>query len=215
MKFQVTNFTCGGYSIGISCSLLLVDPFSLTTFIKKWANLHNNLIISTNKSSPKIPTFYLPNHGKPASSPSLLMGSNTTKDAAHTVIFKIPTKILNLDTNIHKNLAALCIGEAERDAGRKMASNLSLFLKVPSQDGVEVLSRQGLLESPKLSGYSSINGMSCARTWDELELDSVCFSDGNKPVYASCWINSVVDEGSVMIVPSSTDSGVTIVVTFN
>lgn len=143
------------------------------------------------------------------------MGSNTTKDAAHTVIFKIPTKILSLYSNTHKSLAALCIDEAERDAGRKLASNLSLFLKVPSEDDrVEVLSRQGLLESAPKSGLS-INGMSCARTWDELELESVCFSDGNKPVYASCWINSVVDEGSVMIVPSSTDSGVVIVVTFN
>lgn len=210
---QVTNFTCGGYSIGISCSLLLVDPFVLTTFIKKWAHLHNNLI--SRNEAPKIPTFYLPNHGKPASSPALLMGSNTTKDAAHTLIFKIPTDILNSDNNIHKNLAALCVHEAERDAGRKLASNLSIFFKVPLEDDkVEVLSRQELLDSPK-SGYS-INGMmSCARTWDELELDSICFSDGNKPVYASCWINSVVDEGSVMIVPSSTDSGVNIVVTFN
>ncbi|KAH6819468.1 hypothetical protein C2S51_003071 [Perilla frutescens var. frutescens] len=208
--FYVTNFKCGGYSIGISCSLLLVDPFLLTTFIKKWANAHNN-IISRNES-PKIPTFFLPNHGKPTSSPSLLMGSNTTKDVGESVIFNIPTKILDLD-KIHKNLAALCVDEAERDAGRKLASNLSLFLKVPSEDDkVEVCTRQGLLDGPK--SCLGMNGMSRARTWDELELDEICFGEGNKSVYASCWINSVVDEGSVMIVPSTDDLGVKIVVTF-
>ncbi|XP_057767537.1 shikimate O-hydroxycinnamoyltransferase [Salvia miltiorrhiza] len=206
---QVTNFRCGGYSIGISCSLLLADPFALTAIIKKWANLHSKLV-STNEI-PQIPTFYLPNHGTPPSSPSLLMGSNTAKDAAESVIFKIPAKVLDSDS---KNLAALCVQEAERDVGRELAPSLSLLVKVTSSDEddrVEAWSRQGLLECLKL-GYS-VNGMRCARTWDELGLDSICFSEGNKPVYASCWINSVVDEGSVIVVPS-VDQGVQVVVTY-
>ncbi|KAI3463602.1 hypothetical protein Pfo_020265 [Paulownia fortunei] len=209
---QVTNFSCGGYSIGISCSLLLVDPFVLTSFLKRWSNAHNNMVSRTDV--PKIPTFYLPNLGKPGSSPALLMGSNTGKNAAESVIFKIPTKILDLDNNIHKNLAALCINEAEREVGRTMASNLSLFLKVPAEDAkVEFCSREGLLESPS----GNINGLTCARTWDELGLDSICFNEGKKPAYVSCWINSVVDEGCVMIIPTSdanNTSGMKIVVTF-
>ncbi|KAL1553989.1 hypothetical protein AAHA92_14596 [Salvia divinorum] len=207
---QVTNFTCGGYSIGISCSLLLADPFTLTTIIKKWATLHNN-IVSTSEI-PKISTFYLPNYGPPPSSTSLLIGSNTSKAAAESVIFKIPTNILNSDNNIHKHLAALCVEEAEHDTGRKLAPNLSLLVQVPSgDDRVEVCSRQGLFECSTLG--HGVKGVSCARTWDELELDNICFSEGNKLVYASCWINSVIDEGSVIIAPS-TDQGVQIVVTF-
>ncbi|KAK6127757.1 hypothetical protein DH2020_038466 [Rehmannia glutinosa] len=202
---QVTNFTCGGYSIGISCSLLLEDPFVLTTFLKRFSKT----------DVPKIPTFYHPNFGKPTSSPSLLMGSNNSgKNAAQSVIFKIPTKILDLDNNIHKKIAGLCIGEAERVTGRKMASNLSLFVKVPFEDAkVEICSRQVLLES----SLGKINGLTCERTWDDLGLESICFNEGNKPVYVSCWINSVVDdEGFVMIIPSSDDntSGMRIIVTF-
>ncbi|KAL8474545.1 hypothetical protein ACS0TY_030409 [Phlomoides rotata] len=211
---QVTNFSCEGYSIGISCSLLLIDPFVLTTFLKNWSNIHKNIV--SNHNAPKIPAFYLPHHGK--SYPAQLMGTNTFNNAAETVIFKIPTNILNSDNNIHKNLAARCINEAEREIGRNIAPNLSLFLKVPHEDAkVEICSREGLLESLSSDqGGDDFNGLSsCVRTWDELELKHLCFNEGKKPIYVSCWINSLVDEGSVMIVPVDADnSGFQIVVTF-
>lgn len=59
---QVTNFKCGGYSIGISCSLLLADPFAMTSFLKSWSKIHNNLVSQID--SPKIPAFYTPNFTK-------------------------------------------------------------------------------------------------------------------------------------------------------
>lgn len=202
IKFQVTNFSCEGYSIGISCSLLLIDPFALTTFLKNWSNIHNNIISKPNAT--KIPTFYLPHHGK--SYPFQLMGPNTFNNAAETVIFKIPTKILDSDMN----LAARCVDEAEREIGRKVAPNLSLFFKVPHEDAkVETCSREGLLKD---QGCDDFKGLTCVRTWDELELKNVCFNEGKKPIYVSCWINSLVDEGSVLAVPF--DAGVQIVVTF-
>lgn len=208
--FQVTNFTCGGYSIGISCSLLLSDPFALTNTIKKWANNHNDIYLRN--EIPKMPTFYLPNHGKPPSSPSLLMGPNTNKGLAKSLIFNIPTNSLTLDKNIYKNLAAFCVGEAEAEAGQELPSNLTVVVKAPHEDvSVEDCSRTGLLECSKLD--CRVDGMSCAGTWDELELEKICFVEGNKPIYASSWVNSVADESCVMIVPS-TDSGVKIVVTF-
>ncbi|XP_047941993.1 uncharacterized protein LOC125188936 [Salvia hispanica] len=207
---QVTNFTCGGYSIGISCSILLGDPFTLTTIIKKWASLHNTMFPSN--EIPQIPMFYLPNHGPPPSFTSLLTGSNTTKDPAESLIFNIPTNILNSDNNTHKHLAALCVEEAERETGQKLAPNLSLLVQLPPEDDtVEVCSREGLLECSKLD--HGAKGVSFTRAWDELELDNICFNEGNKPIYASCWINSVVDEGCVIIAPS-TDQGLQIVVTF-
>lgn len=208
--FQVTNFTCGGYSIGISCSLLLYDPFALTNTIKKWANNHNNIF--SRIEIPKIPTFYLPNHGKPPSSPSLLMGPNTNKGLAKSLIFSIPTNSISLDKNNYKNLAALCVGEAEAEASRQMPSNLTILVKTPLDDvRVEDCSKTGLFECSK--SECRVDGMNCAGTWDELELEEICFVGGNKPIYASGWVNSEVDEGCVMIVPS-TDSGAKIVVSF-
>ncbi|XP_022867017.1 protein ECERIFERUM 26-like [Olea europaea var. sylvestris] len=67
---QVTNFSCGGYSIGISCSLLLADPFALTGFLKRWANEHNSLL--SKLDAPKTPLCYLPKLRNLGSSKALL-----------------------------------------------------------------------------------------------------------------------------------------------
>ncbi|KAL2490004.1 HXXXD-type acyl-transferase family protein [Forsythia ovata] len=208
---QVTNFKCGGYSIGISSSLLLEDPFVITSFLKKWANVHKSLV--SKSDVPKMPIFYLPNHRNSAGgSPSLLMGSKTSKSVAQSVVFKIPTKISNLDSHIYYNLAAQCIDEAEHVVGTKMASKFSLFVKKPDEDiKVEICSKEGLIQKP----YSSMSGFTCASSWDLLEVDEICFNEGNKAAYVSCWINSIFDEGSVMIVGSDNEdtSGTKIIVT--
>ncbi|KAL0464086.1 UNVERIFIED_CONTAM: protein ECERIFERUM 26-like [Sesamum latifolium] len=204
---QVTNFSCGGYSIGISCSLLLVDPFLLSNFLKRWADLHNTMFSTTDL--PEFPAFYLPKLGKSGSSAGLQMGSNARKNAAQSVIFKLPKKISELDD---KNLAALCINEVEREVATKMASNFSLFVKAPNEDTkVEICSRQ-------LEVSESTISLSCARTWDELGLESICLNEGKKAVHVSCWINSAVDEGCVMIIPPSDEKnsmGLKIIVTFS
>ncbi|KAL7152779.1 hypothetical protein ABFS83_04G121500 [Erythranthe nasuta] len=230
---QVTNFSCGGYSIGITSSLLLVDPFTFSNFLKKWSKIHKTIFSRTN--IPKIPYFYFPNCASSPNDYRLITGSNhktcknNTNAAAQSVILTVPKNILR---NNHKNLAALCIEEAERKTGSKMASNLSLLLhKLPCEEEdtyynkVEMCSRKGILEGllvseNKISGLINTN---CAiRTWVELGLDSLCFDEGNKADYVSCWISSssaVSDEGSVMIInPSSDDTdtfGIKVVVTFN
>ncbi|KAL8056700.1 hypothetical protein ABFX02_04G136200 [Erythranthe guttata] len=231
---QVTNFTCGGYSIGITSSLLLVDPFTFSNFLKKWSKVHKTIFSRTN--IPKIPYFYFPNYVSSPNDYRLLAGSNykacknntTNYVAAQSVLLTVPKNILR---NNHKNLAALCIEEAERKTGSKMASSLSLLLhKLPCEEEdaynkVEMCSRKGLFEGLLVS-ENKISGViitSCAiRTWDELGLDSLCFDEGNKADYVSCWISSssaVSDEGSVMIInPSSDDTdtfGIKVVVTFD
>ncbi|KAL9170117.1 hypothetical protein ABFS82_04G122900 [Erythranthe guttata] len=230
---QVTNFTCGGYSIGITSSLLLVDPFTFSNFLKKWCKIHKTIFSRTNTS--KIPYLYFPNYASSPNDYRLIMGSNyktcknNTNASAQSVILTVPKNILH---NNHKNLAALCIEEAERKTGSKMASSLSLLLhKLPCEEEdtyynkVEMCSRKGLLEGLLVS-ENEISGLintNCAiRTWDELGLDSLCFDEGNKADYVSCWISSspaVSDEGSVMIIsPSGDDTdtfGIKVVVTFD
>ncbi|XP_028083588.1 protein ECERIFERUM 26-like, partial [Camellia sinensis] len=56
---QVTNFQCGGYSIGISCSLVLADPLAIISFLRRWVNIHNRMVSEADEAKP--PLFYLPN----------------------------------------------------------------------------------------------------------------------------------------------------------
>ncbi|CAA3032995.1 ECERIFERUM 1-like, partial [Olea europaea subsp. europaea] len=208
----VTNFKCGGYSIGISSSLLLADPFVMTSFLKKWANVHKSLVLKADV--PKMPTFYLPNlRNSAGKTPSLLMDSKTNKCVAQSVIFNIPTKISNLGSDNYHNLAAECILEAEHIVGTKMASNFSLYVKKPDEDvRVEICPKEKLIRKPT----SIVNGFTYASSWDVLGADEICFNEGNKAAYVSCWINSIFDEGSVMIVGTDNEytSGTKIIVTF-
>lgn len=209
--FQVTNFSCGGYSIGISCSLLLADPFALTGFLKRWANEHNSLL--SKPDAPKTPLCYLPKLRNLGSSKALLSGINTNKYPAQSVIFNIPTKILNLDKNVYKNLAVLCIDEAERKKGRKMGSKFTLFVKKPCEVlKVEICSMECLDEKT----FCTMNGLTCAG-WDNvLGTNETWFNEANMPTYVSCWINSMSDEGSVMIIVADDEetSAMQIIVTF-
>lgn len=206
--FQVSNFKCGGYAVGISTSLLLIDPFSMTSFLKKWTEIHIEMI---SKTDVQIPIFYRPNIGNSNnSSPGLPINSNSGA-AAQTVIFHITSKILNLDKEIHKNIAALCLDESEQKLGLKIAEEISMVSK---EDGIKVqkFSRKDLVQKQNMI----VNGMTCSSNWDDLGVDKICFNQGNKAVYVSCWINSVVDdEAFVMIFPyvENGSEGMKIIVT--
>nr|GMD76315.1 protein ECERIFERUM 1-like [Ipomoea batatas]GMD78390.1 protein ECERIFERUM 1-like [Ipomoea batatas] len=124
---QVTNFNCGGYSIGISCSLFLADPFSMTSFLNKWSKIHCTMLSQADKPN-KIPTFYFPNLRKPGTLPAHVpLDSSSTNDhpaaTTRTVIFRLPTKISNSDKEIHKTLAAKCIEEAENKTSKRLSSS--------------------------------------------------------------------------------------------
>ncbi|KAL3499714.1 hypothetical protein ACH5RR_038807 [Cinchona calisaya] len=209
---QVTSFRCGGYSIGISCNILLIDPFAMISFLKRWTDIHIEMVSRT--EVPKIPIFYRPNLRNGGPSSGLSIGSSTKACSAQSVVFTIATKILDLDSEIHKKFAALCIDEAEQKIGYKTAPNLnfSLMVKEPSED-VEVrnFTRENLVQKPS----TTLNGFSISSNWDDLRADEICFQEGNKAAHVSCWINSVPDEALVMIIPSpeKDSSGMKIVVT--
>lgn len=201
---QVTSFKCGGYSIGISCSLLLVDPFAMASFLKRWGDIHVEMVSRTDV--PKIPIFYRPNLRNAGPSPSLSTGSSKKAYAAKTMTFTIANKVLDLDNEIHKKLAAPCIDEAEHKLGYKTAPslNFSFLVKEPSEE-VEVrnFTREGFVQKPS----TAVNGVHTSSTWDDLGVTGICFEEGNKPAHVSCWINSVPDEALVMIIPSPEKDG--------
>uniref|UniRef100_A0A5B7BXR7 Putative anthranilate N-benzoyltransferase protein 3 n=1 Tax=Davidia involucrata TaxID=16924 RepID=A0A5B7BXR7_DAVIN len=202
---QVTNFECGGYSVGLSCSILLADTLVITSFLKRWANIHNNLV--SKADMPKIPMFYAPHHKPNSCYPTNPFGSS--KNHGQSMIFKIPNKSLMGN----KTVALLCIEEAERKLGVEMASKFSLIVKESSENiKVEDCWKEEIVEKPS----SFVNGLMSCASWDDLEASEVAFHEGNKPVHVSYWIYSV-SGGLAMVIPSPDHdeavSGVHIIVT--
>ncbi|XP_060211137.1 rosmarinate synthase-like [Lycium barbarum] len=194
---QVTNFNCGRYSIGISCSLFLADPYGMTSFLNRWSKIHINMV--SEADMPKIPTFFLPNLRKTGCSPTLPSSSNTcTNQVKETLIFKLPSKFLNLRDDIHKNLAEKCVEEAEDKLGKKLSSKFCLFVRENSQDiKAETFSREGIVP------FGNIDTELVSANWVGLKLaDSIRFSEENKAVHFSCWIVNSGNEDLVLITPS-------------
>ncbi|KAK3029836.1 hypothetical protein RJ639_038270 [Escallonia herrerae] len=198
---MVTNFKCGGYAIGIGCSLLLTDPVSMANILKRWANIHNRLMVSITEI-PKTPTFYLPNIGKNGCSSPYPGGSVTNKNSGQSVIFKFASKGLSLDSEMQETLAALCIEAADRSFATKMASKFSLMIKGSFKDAftVENYAKRELVTHDS----SIVSGLTCV-SWEDLGGDEICLNEGNKPASVSYWIISGCGEGLVMVIPSPND----------
>ncbi|OIT22643.1 PREDICTED: protein ECERIFERUM 1-like [Nicotiana attenuata] len=191
---QVTNFKCGRYSIGISCSLFQTDPYGMTSFLNRWSKIHNNIV--TEADMPKIPTFFLPNLRKTGCSPTLSTSSTTNKQINESLIFKIPSNILNLRDDIHKNFAEKCVEEVEDKLGKKLSSKFCLFVRETSEDiKVETFSREGISPFDSIAGLVSVS-------LDDLEGESIRFNEGNKAVHFSCWISNSGNEDLVLITPT-------------
>lgn len=195
---QVTNFKCGGYSIGISCSLFLADPFAMTSFLKSWSKIHNHLVSQID--SPKIPAFYTPNFTKIGSSPTLSITIPKTRNQiTKTLIFKNSKNPLKLNNNeFLKKIASKCIGEIEEKIGKKISSNFTFLVKENFENvKMENCSREEIIKEE--------NGLSIVlANWDDLgAADKVRFIEGNKAIHISCWIiNGENNQDLVMISPT-------------
>ncbi|XP_031398726.1 stemmadenine O-acetyltransferase [Punica granatum] len=189
---QVTNFQCGGYSIGISCSLLLADPPFISSFLKKWAAIHSSLVSEMDPQVKK-PIFYLHSvRNINPSSPSPL-GPSPCKNSARTVIFKSVDRTVNLDK---KSLALLCAEVAEKVMDAKLGSKVSLLVREKSGEvKVEIFSRNN--GSPQLR--LGPKGQPSPVSWESFEAGEVAFRKGNFPVLVSQWIGT--SDGFVMITP--------------
>ncbi|XAR54902.1 Rosmarinate synthase [Bertholletia excelsa] len=200
---QVTNFLCGGYSIGISSSLLLSDPVAMTTgFLKKWAKIHANFVSETDPT--KLPLFYMPNLKPNSPSHIYPFGSNPSTRRGKAMIFKTTIEKTNMGDEMRRSLALQCIEEAEKKLnGAKMASEFSLLVKLPPEEiKVEKYTREGLKE--KMSKFNC--GLS-VRSWDELGAAEVSFHGGNMPLRVSWWINSGLDEEGLVVLAPNPDEG--------
>ncbi|KAM3686902.1 hypothetical protein ACJW31_10G036500 [Castanea mollissima] len=206
---QVTNFRCGGYSVGISCSLLLADILVKDNFLNNWANMHDNVLFNNNKSQK--PVFYLPNLKTDGYSPDNIISHSPSNDCGHTMHFKVTTESENLDGEFFQSLALLCIEETESKLGSTMASEFSLFVKENYEViKIENYSKHGRV-NPQLGLKTQVT---CAGCDEYLGANEVAFRDGNKPMHVSYWIGSIFD-GLVIAIPPLNQAtlGVTILVT--
>lgn len=187
---QVTNFISGGYSIGISCSLLLTDFLVVEKFLNKWAQIYNMLPSISNKEIDKSIFNYLDSKNPKFLSSEDLNNHSQHKNRVQSVGFKISTKDVNLSKELWRELAMVCIEEAEKKLEMKIGSSFSLVVK----ESLEVIE----VESVTKSGIE--NQIVCITSWDDFGVDEVVFHEENKVVRVSCWIGSVAD-ALVMIFP--------------
>ena len=144
---QVTNFECGGYSIGVSCSPVLVDPLTIICFLRKWGEIHGEMMSGT--EGAKLPVFYLPKLKPNRSSPANTVGLNPSKGRGKSVIFTAHGRRLNLGDHTAKSLSLLCVAEAESKLGLKTDSKFYVIVKETSGVvKVESLSGEGPMQKP-------------------------------------------------------------------
>ncbi|KAL8106945.1 uncharacterized protein LOC141672071 [Apium graveolens] len=209
MYIQVTNFKCGAYAIGISCSILLADPFSMTSFLKKWAKIHINLF--NESQTQKLPLIYLPNFGKTDSPPVYNPNYATPeKTSEQTLIHKFTN--LTMDNEMPRIAALSCIEKANRRLGNRVTSDFSLLVKDHS-NGTFKIETVCVKEVVTLESFKNFDGNNSEDSIlaDHINADELSIAKGNKPVDFRSWISSPVEEGLVMII--SSHSKVTVIVT--
>ncbi|PON64609.1 Transferase [Parasponia andersonii] len=192
---QVTKFECGGYSFGISCSLLLADIL-FKNFLKKWADIHKNML--SKNGIPERPLFYLPSLKiTPSSNVTNIIHSEASKDSGQTIIFNVTYS--NKDELITSTLALLCIEEAEAKLGSKMALEFT-FSYVKERSNVVFLKKCSKYDQLAIKPDLNLKDRIKSATWDDFGMMELEFRKGNKPVRVSNWIGSV-SSGLVMATP--------------
>ncbi|CAO2819458.1 unnamed protein product [Amaranthus hypochondriacus] len=204
---QVTNFKCGGYSIGISCSLFLVDPLFMANFLNKWAKIHRN--IAYEGEIPKLPLFpILKSKNIRCSLPFC-----TTKKTSKTILFNIlmDEKFDSSDT-LFKYFVLLCLNETESKFDYKISTSFTLITKgLNGNIKVENLSKQTLFGSLKNLKYK-LTSLSI----EDLGMNEIVFHDGNGPIDTSLWIDCDALEGTLVVISSlcGKECGMKVNVTF-
>uniref|UniRef100_A0A7C9EVV9 Shikimate O-hydroxycinnamoyltransferase n=1 Tax=Opuntia streptacantha TaxID=393608 RepID=A0A7C9EVV9_OPUST len=197
---QVTNFQGGGYSVGLSYNLLLIDPLLLDKFLNKWLDIHRNMAFDD--EIPKIPLFYAPNFKQTIPQSTNGFTSNPSGKTSKTTMFSISTnEKLKAGDEICKYLVLLCIEEAERELDYQMGSNFMLITKESNGDvQVEKSSKEGIVGSLKNLKYE-LNTLK----WEDLKTKEIAFRRENVPVDVSHWVACDALEGVVLVVVSSTN----------
>ncbi|CAL9089145.1 unnamed protein product [Musa textilis] len=195
---QVTQFQGDGYSIGISCSLLLADPFVLARFLKSWTQTHTTMFAHGQLTKPPIHLCYFHASGHP---PCHSNSNSTAISAAATTttLFKVARN--SCATNA---AAATCFREAARKLGTKPASSYSLMI-----------SDRSVYLTVESAGLDEVAGGSATEVaWrDQLGIEEISLVEATKPVHASCRIVPCAGETLVVVMQPSDEEELMVSVT--
>ncbi|KAL0709010.1 hypothetical protein Bca4012_015988 [Brassica carinata] len=182
---QVTSFENGGYSIGISCSILLADILVETDFLTKWAQIQSSLAHSQTTLKP---LFYLPSN-KRINFLTELSRSASVLDRGEPFVFMAKTC---------SKMSLVCMEKAfaKRETAR---ANVFLFAKEQGGDEngteVEIHTRD-----------EALSDCDCGDDLDEEVRDvgvlDVSLAFDAEFEESSCWIGSI-SKGVVFGVPST------------
>ncbi|CAL0314323.1 unnamed protein product [Lupinus luteus] len=187
---QVTNFECGGYSIGISCSLLLAEVLVVENFLKKWSEIHHKMVPKNELMKIPMAIFSHPPVKNHDFLPSHIINRTITKNKVKNLVFKITTEGVDFNQGLWRELAMLCVEGAENKLHIKMGSAFSLLVKESFEVfKVETCSKNGY----SMQGLCLKNQITCT-TWNDFGVYEVAFQEGNKPVHVSHWLGSIVNE---------------------
>lgn len=182
----MTNFESGGYSIGISCSILIADLLIETEFLTKWAKIQTSLAHSYTTVKP---IFYLPP----------VKRDKFTNELARpvSVLDRGETLVIRAKTCSKTPLA--CMKKSV-----KATEDVFLFCKEQSGGENNTNERHGMKVEIH-SKEEAIGDCDCGHDLEETDVGvsfdvSLAFED--KFEFNSCWVGSVA-KGVVLIVLST------------
>ncbi|CAN0908378.1 Protein ECERIFERUM 2 [Linum grandiflorum] len=207
---QVTNFKCGGYSVGISCSLLVADLLITENFLQRWAQIQQSVVPKftvgddDTKMVKQLPIFYLPNLKPNGSFPPEVFSSTPSRGQALTFILKSTQLLDDRHRNDAELIASLGVNEARRKV--KKGAIPDQFRMVEVVAGKECPAA-GVLEV-KTWRKSDEAVDDHVGAWEELRMAEVCFYEGKKSDGLACWVGwPNDDDGFLMAFVDPVDGG--------
>ncbi|WCJ25795.1 HXXXD-type acyl-transferase family protein [Euphorbia peplus] len=180
---QVTNFKCGAYSIGISCSLLFADTLIMDNFLQKWAKIYRDIF--PKKNEPNLPIFYLPNLKPPNSNLNGLFPSTTKEKISQTIIYRISSNTSET-VNLKENIALFCLEQAEKKFGiSKISPDFGFLVK---ESPKIVMARNWKKCDIVKSRNDQVVILKTSDLKECMGMNDLYLREGSKPATTSYWV---------------------------
>lgn len=190
---QVTQFHGGGFSLGISCSLLLADPLFLGHFLNSWAHTHAAML--SHGQLTNSPIFHLTYFQRPGQShhlKSIDLGSNPP--ASNTTLLFVADPKAN---NVQSACCQIADNYFQVATRRLRKKDLSTYSLIISGDH----SADKIVKPRAIASSNVVDETAQEQAWvNQLGLENMNFIGGNDPIRVSCQIISCLEDGLAMII---------------
>ncbi|PAN07378.1 hypothetical protein PAHAL_1G331000 [Panicum hallii] len=196
---QLTRFQGdGGYTVGVSCSLMLCDPLALARFLLSWARTHAE-IKARSKAAPIPMMQYAGYFQRPGTMTrrvrSVPVDAFAAGAGAETVLFRVTPS----GAPDHRALARACVDEASERIGAGTKVPRFSLLAV-ARDGVGDNPRGMTVETCAADSLPVSGHELEVAQWQDLGLEKFALRE-SKPVHVSYSIVTGGDEALVVVMP--------------